>query len=231
MSKIHNNRILKERRMELRRKETPSEEKLWFYLRDNKLGVKFKRQHSIGGYILDFYCAEKKLIVELDGEIHNTKEAREDDEVRDKFFKGLGYKTVRFLNREVENNIENILIKIKQNILLFDALHNLCYFAYRGEIVMESNILVAPKGKFRVVEINEGEPRERRSPTIIRDCNSREEAVDIMKRSRGLNFERSIYDENGQRVRNFRESKAENYRRYLNEGFGVYPWGEAREND
>jgi very-short-patch-repair endonuclease len=122
MSKIHNNRILKERRMELRRKETPMEEKLWFELRNNKLGTKFKRQHSIGGYILDFYCAEKKLIIELDGEIHNTKEAKEYDAVRDKFFKELGYKTLRFLNREVESGIEEVLEKIKNILCRFDTI-------------------------------------------------------------------------------------------------------------
>jgi hypothetical protein len=73
MSKIHNNIIFKERRVELRRSETPTEKKLWWYLRNNKMGEKFKRQHSIGGYITDFYCADKRLIVELDGEIHNNK--------------------------------------------------------------------------------------------------------------------------------------------------------------
>ena len=118
MSKIHNNRILKERRMELRRKETSSEEKLWFELRNNKLGEKFKRQHSIGGYILDFYCAKKKLIIELDGEIHNTKEAREYDAVRDKYFKELGYTTLRFLNREVEDDVEKVLDGIRHNTQL-----------------------------------------------------------------------------------------------------------------
>lgn len=114
MSKIHNNIILKDRRTELRRKETTTEKILWFYLRSNKLGVKFKRQHSVGGYILDFYCSEKKLIVELDGEVHNTKEAQEYDKVRDKFFKELGYATLRFLNREIENDIDEVLDKISK---------------------------------------------------------------------------------------------------------------------
>ncbi|MFA6270098.1 MAG: DUF559 domain-containing protein [Candidatus Paceibacterota bacterium] len=115
MSKIHNNKIFIERRVELRKNQTPTEEKLWFFLRGNKLnGVKFKRQHSIGGYIPDFYCAKKKLIIELDGEIHNTTEAREYDEVRDKFFKELGYTTLRFLNREIENDIDEVLDKISK---------------------------------------------------------------------------------------------------------------------
>ncbi|KKQ77534.1 MAG: hypothetical protein A3A96_02435 [Candidatus Zambryskibacteria bacterium RIFCSPLOWO2_01_FULL_39_39] len=113
MELIHNNEILKERRRELRQNSTKTEEILWWYLRDKKLGVKFKRQHSIGGYILDFYCPEKKLIIELDGEIHNTKEAKEYDAVRDKYFKELGYKVLRFKNRELENDTEKVLDRIK----------------------------------------------------------------------------------------------------------------------
>ncbi|MEK7635054.1 MAG: endonuclease domain-containing protein [Patescibacteria group bacterium] len=115
MSKlVHNNQILEERRRELRKNQTKTEEILWWYLRGQKLGVKFKRQHSIGGYILDFYCPEKKLIIELDGEVHNTKEAREYDEVRDKYFRELDYKILRFENREVENDIEKVLEKIEK---------------------------------------------------------------------------------------------------------------------
>src|SRR3989338_7175227 len=113
MSKIHNNRIFRERRVELRKKATSTEEKLWSEIRNNKLGVKFKRQHSISGYILDFYCAEKKLIVELDGEIHNKKESIEYDTVRDKFFKELGYRTIRFSNNKVTEDMKSVLDKIK----------------------------------------------------------------------------------------------------------------------
>ena len=113
---IHNNQILKDRRRNLRKKSTKPEEILWWYLRDKKLGVKFKRQHSIGGYILDFYSSEKKLIIELDGQVHKTKEAQEYDTVRDKYFKELGYKTIRFWNKEVENEIEKVVETIKQVI-------------------------------------------------------------------------------------------------------------------
>lgn len=114
MSNVHNNKIFIERRKELRQNATPAEKKLWWYLRDNKLGAKFKRQHSVGGYILDFYCAKKKLIVELDGEVHNTEEAKEYDTVRDKFFKELGYTTLRFKNGEVESDMEKVLEEINK---------------------------------------------------------------------------------------------------------------------
>ena len=109
---------IKDRRKELRKNQTPMEEKLWWYLRDKKLGPKFKRQHSVGGYITDFYCSEKKLIIELDGEIHNTKEAEEYDAVRDKYFAELGYKTVRFLNREVEKEIDKVINQIENELNL-----------------------------------------------------------------------------------------------------------------
>lgn len=113
MSKlIHNNEVLKERRKELRQRQTKAEEILWWHLRRKSFGIKFKRQHSIGGYILDFYCPQKKLIIELDGEIHNTREAKEYDEVRDKYFRELDYKILRFKNAEVENNFEMVLEKI-----------------------------------------------------------------------------------------------------------------------
>ncbi|MFA6269861.1 MAG: endonuclease domain-containing protein [Candidatus Paceibacterota bacterium] len=116
MRLIHNIFELGDRRQELRKRATPQEKLLWEKLRNQKLGFRFKRQYSIGGYILDFYCAKKKLIIELDGEIHNTKEAKEYDAVRDKFFKELEYTTIRFLNEEVENDIEKVLKKIYNEI-------------------------------------------------------------------------------------------------------------------
>jgi leucyl-tRNA synthetase len=115
--KIHNIQRLLERRKELRKNQTPQEERLWWYLRDKRLGIKFRRQHSVGGYILDFYCKEKRLIIEIDGGIHLQKENKEYDEVRDKYFEELGYKTLRFTNNEVENNIKKVLEKIKSHLI------------------------------------------------------------------------------------------------------------------
>jgi len=98
------------------KKSTKEEEILWFKIRNNKLGRKFKRQHSIGGYILDFYCSECRLIIEIDGASHNTKGAKEYDENRDRYFEELGYTTIRFLNSEIENGLEEVLNKIKKYI-------------------------------------------------------------------------------------------------------------------
>ena len=113
MKWTHNIQDLRERRRELRKNQTKAEEILWFELRNNKLGIKFKRQHSIGGYIVDFYCQKYKLIIELDGEIHDTSEARKYDSIRNKYFTELGYKVLRFQNFEVENDTEIVLEKIK----------------------------------------------------------------------------------------------------------------------
>lgn len=116
MVKIHNIRKLIGRRKELRKNPTLTEEKLWWYLRNKRLGVRFRRQHSIGGYILDFYCKEKRLIIEIDGGIHKKRENREYDEVRDKYFSELDYKTLRFMNEEVEDDVKKVIEMIKSHI-------------------------------------------------------------------------------------------------------------------
>jgi very-short-patch-repair endonuclease len=113
---VHNLKILRDRRRELRRKSTPTEKILWVYLRNNKLGVKFKRQYSVGGYILDFYCPQVKLAIEIDGGIHDSSEAQEYDKVRDSYFAGQDFKILRFKSIEVRDNTHNVLQKIKAHI-------------------------------------------------------------------------------------------------------------------
>jgi very-short-patch-repair endonuclease len=112
MTLLHNKEKLKDRRRELRRKSTVEEEIIWNELRDRKLGYKFKRQHSIGGYILDFYCSEQKLVIEIDGKSHSQSEAKEYDKIRDTYFNELGYTTIRFLNKDIKNNLERVLNEI-----------------------------------------------------------------------------------------------------------------------
>ena len=111
MYEIFSKSKFKERRKGLRKSSTPQEFKLWFYLKNKNLGVKFRRQQSIGPYIADFYCKEKNLIIELDGSQHI--EAKKYDKERDSYLQTLGIKVLRFWNSEVEKNIEEVLIKIK----------------------------------------------------------------------------------------------------------------------
>ncbi|MBM2846469.1 MAG: hypothetical protein HW407_1781, partial [Bacteroidetes bacterium] len=96
---------------ELRKEQTEAEEKLWQQLRNQKLGFKFRRQHAIGEFIVDFVCIEKKLVMELDGEVH--KEQREYDAERTRILNTRGFRVIRFWNSEVTSSIENVLNRIK----------------------------------------------------------------------------------------------------------------------
>jgi len=73
MTVVYNILKLKDRKIDLRNKQTPQEIILWSRLRREQLGSKFRRQHSIGGYIADFYCPSKKLVIEIDGSQHFEK--------------------------------------------------------------------------------------------------------------------------------------------------------------
>ena len=101
----------------LRMRETKSEKILWDKLKNNQLdGLKFRRQHPISLYIADFYCHKFKLIIELDGKYHEEKEQKIKDQERDEVLKLNGLDILRFKNEEVEKNIDNVLIKIKNHM-------------------------------------------------------------------------------------------------------------------
>jgi len=114
MYEIFNKSKFITRRKELRKSSTPQELKLWFFLKGKNFGVKFRRQHGIGPYIVDFYCKEKNLVIEIDGSQHIK--AKEYDKERDDFIKTLNIKVLRFWNNEINTNIEGVLMKIKENI-------------------------------------------------------------------------------------------------------------------
>jgi very-short-patch-repair endonuclease len=116
MSKIHNANIFLDRRRKLRVNQTAAESKLWRHLRNNSLGVKFKRQHSISGYITDFYSFQAKLVIEVDGDTHASFEAQEYDQVRTEYFKNFGITVLRFTNDEVLSNVESVLDKILESL-------------------------------------------------------------------------------------------------------------------
>ena len=112
-NKIYNKGRLFSRRKNLRNNLTPQEITLWLYLKDSKLGFKFRRQHSIGSYILDFYCPTKKLAVEIDGSQHFEKDAKAYDEKRTEYLVSKGIQILRFTNAEINTNISGVLLKIK----------------------------------------------------------------------------------------------------------------------
>ena len=103
------------RRQTLRHTETEAERALWALLRSRQLeGHKFRRQHSAGPYILDFYCAEAHLAVEVDGGQHYTADGLADDAERTAYLEALGIRVLRFTNRDVLTNAEGVVEAILQ---------------------------------------------------------------------------------------------------------------------
>jgi len=117
--RIHNYKYLEERRKELRNNSTSAEDFLWKYLQQKKLeGRKFRRQHSITNYIVDFYCPSEKLIIELDGEVHFNILQQNYDFERTQKLEALGFKVIRFENKQVFENLEAVLVEICNNFKL-----------------------------------------------------------------------------------------------------------------
>jgi very-short-patch-repair endonuclease len=100
---------------ELRKASTATEHLLWARLRNKKLnGLKFRRQHPLDKFVVDYYCHEKRLVIELDGGVHDVKRNKEYDEARTAMLSGLNIYVLRFKNEEVINNIEEVLKKINE---------------------------------------------------------------------------------------------------------------------
>ena len=103
---------------DLRRYPTSHELILWNYLRARRmLGLKFRRQYPIGGYILDFVCLKKKIIIELDGKIHDTQKLYDDR--RDFWLSCRGFQVMRIKNEELEVNRELTLMKLRNFLMKF----------------------------------------------------------------------------------------------------------------
>ncbi len=99
--------MMKQKARELRKNQTISEAKIWHLVRAKQIaGLKFRRQHPIQPYIVDFVCLDKKLIIEVDGGQH--ADAIEYDEKRTQFLESNGYKVIRFWNNDVLHNIEGV---------------------------------------------------------------------------------------------------------------------------
>ena len=112
-----------ERARELRQPQTPAEATLWQHLRNRNLVYKFRRQHPIDRFIIDFCCAEAKLCVEIDGGSHSETEQAEYDAVRTEFLEQLGYKVIRFTNDDVRYNIHAVVDEIIRQVEMRLASH------------------------------------------------------------------------------------------------------------
>lgn len=103
----------------LRKNQTKAEEIFWELVRNRKFAnLKFRRQHQIGSYVVDFYCDEHKLIIEFDGGIHNLEKQKKHDSTRDKYLTSLGNKILRFKNEELLNNPELVFDRILSSLPL-----------------------------------------------------------------------------------------------------------------
>lgn len=113
MKRINNIHSLRSRRRELRQNSTPQEKILWWHIKNNQIGFKFKRQHSLGGYIADFYCAEKKFVVEIDGSVHSKPDSKKYDQLRNSTLEEYGCTIIRFKNSEIDNDVFKVITNIK----------------------------------------------------------------------------------------------------------------------
>jgi very-short-patch-repair endonuclease len=102
---------------ELRKSPTLAEKKLWSALRNGQLdGVKFRRQHPVGGFIVDFYCPAARLAIELDGGVHLDSEQENYDRLRQNALSEVGVKVIRFWNSAVEGELDIVIQTIRKGV-------------------------------------------------------------------------------------------------------------------
>lgn len=115
MTRFSRTRAMTSRARKLRSDATPYERKLWHALSGEKLGRSFRRQHSVGPYVLDFYCPVAKLAIELDGRVHDSRVVR--DRARTRYLAGKGIRVLRFANRDVIDQFEAVLDGIRNALV------------------------------------------------------------------------------------------------------------------
>ena len=117
MTKLYNRQQEKEKRRELRQSETIAERNMWSQLRGRKLlGLKFKRQFSVDKYIIDFYCPEYKIAIELDGNVHDLEDVKNYDAARQQYLEDYGIHFIRITNDEYLGNSNKAFEKIERII-------------------------------------------------------------------------------------------------------------------
>jgi very-short-patch-repair endonuclease len=105
----------------LRQNMTPAEKELWRHLKKKSLGYKFRNQHPIWRYVVDFYCHSLKMVIEVDGEIHTIEDVARDDQYRQNQLKYFGLSILRFSNYQVFNEINWVLQEIQKNTQLISS--------------------------------------------------------------------------------------------------------------
>lgn len=141
---------------ELRKDATPAEEILWECLRSRRLnGAKFRRQHALGQhYIVDFYCAEARLAIELDGSVHDSRRAKWADGIRHRQIQWAGVRMLRFTNERVLQDLEAILLEINEHVSLSPIPGKAQPEVWRRAVDLEigDRIMLDESGNFGVIE-------------------------------------------------------------------------------
>lgn len=126
MTKLYNKKSSENFRRSLRKKMTPAEIVLWSMIRNKQVdGMRFLRQFSIGSYIVDFYCPERHLAIELDGEVHFDEESIRRDNERTNYLKSVGIRVLRFENFEVFEYPQRTIDEIKKYLFSDEQPENL----------------------------------------------------------------------------------------------------------
>ncbi|MFH0829157.1 MAG: endonuclease domain-containing protein [Candidatus Kerfeldbacteria bacterium] len=110
---LYNHPDLKQRRQSLRNARIPAETILWQHLqRSQFFGYKFRRQYGVGPYVLDFFCSELRLAIEIDGDSHSAPDAKTYDKQRQQFIESEDIIVIRFLNTDVHQNVDGVLERL-----------------------------------------------------------------------------------------------------------------------
>ena len=114
---LYNDPSRKPDRRRLRKDATDAERKLWDILRNRQVtGLKFLRQYSVGLYVLDFYCPEQRLAIEIDGSQHADTQGQRRDVQRDGYLKELNIRVIRFWNTDVLQNVEGVVQRLREEL-------------------------------------------------------------------------------------------------------------------
>jgi very-short-patch-repair endonuclease len=114
MTQVFNHPKQKLLRQKLRKMPIGCERKLWQRIRNKQLGYKFFRQYGIGKYVVDFYCSELKLVIEMDGITHTTPEEIENDQIRQKFIESKDIRVKRYSNNDIKENFSEVIYNIQE---------------------------------------------------------------------------------------------------------------------
>ncbi len=116
MGTFHDKPELRDVRRALRRDGAPSEALLWLRLKNRQVhGHRFRRQHSIGPFVVDFYCPSERLAIELDGSVHNNVIASANDQARQEWLNAQGIRVIRFDNQAILDDLEGVIDAVSQN--------------------------------------------------------------------------------------------------------------------